>query len=65
MNYLYLYIIRLKILLVSVIIPGITQRRLRWSGHLAHVDVKKLRTGFWLVNLKERNHFEEKADLEE
>jgi len=27
--------------------------------------LKNLHAGFWLVNLKERNHFEDKAEMEE
>jgi predicted ATP-grasp superfamily ATP-dependent carboligase len=31
-------------------------RRLRWVGHVARMGRRKLYTGFWWGNLRERNH---------
>jgi hypothetical protein len=34
----------------------IKSRRMRWAGHLARMGERRGVTGFWRVNLKERDH---------
>ena len=36
------------------------RRRMRWVGHVAYMgSEKKIHSGFWLENLKERCHLED------
>ena len=34
-------------------------RRKRWAGHVAHMGIGKVYTGFWLGELRERDHLED------
>ena len=36
----------------------IKSRRMRWAGYAARME-EEVRTGFWWVNLRERNHLED------
>jgi len=38
-------------------------RRMRWAGHLARMGEGRVCTGFWLGNLRERDHWED-PDIE-
>ena len=33
----------------------IKSRRLRWAGYVVHME-REVHTGFWLENLRDRNH---------
>jgi hypothetical protein len=37
----------------------IKSRRMRWTGHVAHMGEMEVYTGFWWGNLKERDHLED------
>ena len=37
----------------------IKSRRMRWTGHVASGEKGEVYTGFWWVNLRERDHLEE------
>ena len=41
------------------IIWVIKSRRMRWVRHVALMGERKGHTGFWLGNLRERDHFED------
>jgi hypothetical protein len=34
----------------------INSRRMRWTGHVARMGEREVYTGFWLGNLRERDH---------
>jgi hypothetical protein len=34
-------------------------RRMRWTGYVARTEEMKMRTGFWMENLKERDNSED------
>ena len=36
----------------------IKSRRMRWAGHVARMGRGEVYTGFWLGNLRERDHLE-------
>jgi hypothetical protein len=38
------------------IIRVVKSRRMRWSGHIAHVRKRGMHTGFWQESQKERDH---------
>ena len=37
----------------------IKSRRMRWAGHAAHMGERRVYTGFWWGNLRERDHLED------
>jgi hypothetical protein len=41
------------------IILVIKSRRMRWTGHVAHMGRVDVRTGFWGANLRERDYLED------
>jgi len=41
------------------IVRVIKSRRIRWAGHVAHMGIEEAYTGFWLGNLRERDHLED------
>jgi hypothetical protein len=38
------------------IVKVIKSRNMRWAGHVAHMELMKMHTLFWLENLKGRGH---------
>ena len=43
----------------SNIIYVVSSRRVRYTGYVTHLERKETCTGFWLGNLKERDHLED------
>jgi hypothetical protein len=41
------------------IVRVIKSRRMRWVGHVAHMERGELFTGFWLGDPKRRDHWED------
>ena len=41
------------------IVRVIKSRRIRWARHVAHMGGREMYAGFWLGNLRERNHLED------
>ena len=43
----------------SNIIPVIKSRRMGWARHVAGMEKRRVHTGFWWGNLRERDHLED------
>jgi hypothetical protein len=48
----------LKELYLPNIVRVIKSRRIGWTGHEARIGDRRVHTGFWCGNLRERNHLE-------
>jgi hypothetical protein len=43
----------------STKIIRVIKSRMRWAGHVAHIGRGEVYTGFWLGNVRERDHLED------